>query len=285
MRDRVRTALFTTAGAGLGVVTNVITAYLPNAPHWFLASMFWVAMSALFVPIPTVYMWDFLSTRMALPRIKWVATIVAVWVTAGWIFWLFTQDTLKEWQGPLGPPDVAMCLVYPERPALLLANQSDQVAEQIKYTYVLFDLDSSTPDVPLMIPIGLYEFIKPRSWGGPMNIFDQSLVAPAIKNGDRIVGSIGVQCPKCSVGRSYLVSMVLGQGGWYSLIKGQTSGTAFAVRRLEKPGPGETIFLSSALLPILDKVTKAERLEIEGLKYDLSKDKPDTSLPYVCPKQ
>jgi hypothetical protein len=40
-----------------------------------------------------------------------------------------------------------------------------------------------------------------------------------VKLGDRLVGSAFVDCPECSKGHTYLVSITYGQGGWFVELK------------------------------------------------------------------
>jgi hypothetical protein len=151
-----------------------------------------------------------------------------------------------------------MCLVYPKDPALVLFNPSHQLAEQVLYTYALFDLDAPTPNDPLQVPSGIAAFIKAKGQSGPQNIFD-SISGMRPKKGDRIVGSIGINCAKCSAGHTYLVDITFGYGGWFSEVKGWHAGGVIVPRAL----PGSPSFLDAEkLIPILDKIPSSERLQI-----------------------
>jgi hypothetical protein len=53
-----------------------------------------------------------------------------------------------------------------------------------------------------------------------MNLFNSPSVSPLLKNGNRLFGSAVVDCPTCR-GRTYIVYIVWGQGGWvYEVEKG-----------------------------------------------------------------
>jgi hypothetical protein len=77
-------------------------------------------------------------------------------------------------------PDVTLRFIYPDRPALLLINESGKLAQQIKWSVALWNLDdlrtfSSNPHAsdahePLLIPVQIFDFIRPHSTGGPQTI-------------------------------------------------------------------------------------------------------------------
>lgn len=160
---------------------------------------------------------------------------------------------------PAAPPNVTACLVDSKRPALVLVNSSDVVAEQIMYSYALFDLDANNPNEPLHIPTAKAEFIRPHQAGGPENIFDSVVGPPATKDGDRIVGSIAISCPRCAIGRTYLVSITLGTTGWFALVEGRKDGL------LEAPiftDPTKSFFSAAGFLPLLDKIPLDKRIRI-----------------------
>jgi hypothetical protein len=77
---------------------------------------------------------------------------------------------------------------------------------------------------PLPIPTSSFDWVKPHDEGGPQDIFSSPLVAPLIKNGNRLFGSAVATCPDCSRGRTYAVYIVWGKGGWFSEIPNETSG-------------------------------------------------------------
>src|ERR1700688_165173 len=148
-----------TAGGGLCGGGNLVTAYLPGAPHWFLGLMFWCGIGAICVPLPSWLIWYLLINHTNCRRITLLLIIGVFWYGVFLIGSRMWGATLQAWMGGPPPPDVVMCLVDTKRPALLLVNNSSgQVAEQIKYAYALFDLDSSTPNEPLHIPVGLFDF-------------------------------------------------------------------------------------------------------------------------------
>jgi hypothetical protein len=114
------------------------------------------------------------------------------------------------------PPDVAMRLVYPQSPSLVLINRSGGVARDIKWSVVLWNMDLPGRQSPLPIPVSPFDWLKPSDESGPLNLFDGPLVAELLKPGNRLFGSATVNCPQCDRGRTYIVFIVWGQGGWFS---------------------------------------------------------------------
>jgi hypothetical protein len=121
-------------------------------------------------------------------------------------------------------PDVGLRFVYPQSPAPIIVNPSNALARDIKWAVVLWNIDLPERNDPLPIPSSTFDWVKPHDEGGPQNIFGSSLVAPLIKNGDRLFGSAVATCPDCSRGRTYAVYIVWGKGGWFSEIPNETSG-------------------------------------------------------------
>jgi len=122
-------------------------------------------------------------------------------------------------------PDIALRFVYPESPALVLINNSKVIAKDIKWTVALWNMDLPDRNDPLPIPVSTFDWIKPQSEGGPQNLFGSELVAPLLKSGDKLFGSASVSCPECVRGRTYIVYIVWGQGGWFAEVENEKSGS------------------------------------------------------------
>jgi hypothetical protein len=181
------------------------------------------------------------------------------------------QDKVDKLIAP-PPNDVSLCLVEHARPALVLVNTTDRVASDILYSFGLFDLDSDMPNIPLRIPTGPVNFIKPGLWAGPMD-FLSSIYAggPSVKDGDRIVGSIAVTCPTCTPAHTILLSVVLGKGGWYApyqALKGTRYEGLVAPISLD---PKKPFFDARMFLAILATVPQSERLAIEDARTYIAK--------------
>lgn len=113
-------------------------------------------------------------------------------------------------------PDVTMRLVFPERPALLLENNSDATATQIKYTVALLNIDGPDVGKPAQIPIATFDFIKGHEKGGPQNLFDPPQIAKTPNKGQKLFGWIQISCPSCIKTHYYWAYIHFGLSGWYS---------------------------------------------------------------------
>jgi hypothetical protein len=159
-------------------------------------------------------------------------------------------------------PDVSLRFVYPKSPALMLMNSSDALARDIKWTVYLWNQDLPERDEPLPIPIGTFDWLKPNQKGGPQNLFGSATVAPLIKQGDHLFGSASVNCPTCSRGRTYIVYIVYGEGGWVAEVEREKSGNPFIPPNARK----ET---REAYFKSLEETTAAEsRIPIAESPWD-----------------
>lgn len=172
--------------------------------------------------------------------VAFIFACVAAVVTSTWGVFIFKpSETAKA---PI-LPDSTIAFGFPESPILLLKNDSDAIARNIKWTVVLWNLDDpksySKPadtDIhePLQIPVGTFDFLRPHTSGGPLNLFDGPMVAPHIRKGDRLFGSASVSCPDCKRGHTYVVSIIYGQSGWYAELPEVISGDILAPSRALK---------------------------------------------------
>ena len=144
---------------------------------------------------------------------------------------------------------VALRFVYPPSPALVIVNQSDTVARDIKWTVLLWNMDLPDHNDPLPIPVGTFDFIRPHREGGPQNLFGSPYVSPLIKPGDRLFGSAAVDCPDCARGRTYVVYIVFGKNGWFSEALKEESGGAFRPKSFDKAGRDEYFRVLDAGVP------------------------------------
>jgi len=127
----------------------------------------------------------------------------------------FTPKKLK--------PDVSLILVHPQKFDVIIANNSDVLISQAKYWFGIWDLDRLGPEgnpQTLQIPVALTDWIRPRKSAGPEAIISDNRIQPPAKDGDRLVGFMGVSCPACVKTKTYFVCAVVGQGGWYKEVPG-----------------------------------------------------------------
>jgi hypothetical protein len=122
---------------------------------------------------------------------------------------------------PIILPDVEMRLVGVRHPSPLLVNSSRDVAHDIKWSVELWNLDRppSPPASawnPLLIPVQMFDYIRPHESGGPQEIFNTPLVSNAVSVGNRLFGYGTVTCPNCVTTRCVWIYLVYGSSGWYS---------------------------------------------------------------------
>jgi hypothetical protein len=114
-------------------------------------------------------------------------------------------------------PDIQLKFVNPKDPQLQIVNNSDEVATNIKWNIVAFNLTRINQNrQPLPIPATTFDFLTPQNASMPAGIFQTPLMKPFISEGDRVVGSISVNCPNCMRGRTYIIGIVWGNGDWYA---------------------------------------------------------------------
>lgn len=127
------------------------------------------------------------------------------------------------------PPQVGLRFVYPKAPgpALVIVNQSAVVARDIKWTVALWNMDLPDRDDPLPIPVTSFDWIKGNDEGGPNDLFSSPQVATLLKPGNRLFGSASVSCSTCVRGRTYIIYIVWGEGGWVAELENEKSGRVF----------------------------------------------------------
>jgi hypothetical protein len=142
--------------------------------------------------------------------------------------WKFSEPTgrpTKE-KGPTtpttAPPEVALSFVDPEIPTLLIRNISPVVVHDGLWEVAVWNMDRPNDVNPLQIPTTAFSFIKPHSQAGPIDVFGR--VSSALKRGDRLFGSAVVDCPECEKGKTYIVYIVWGVGGWFAEVKSEYAG-------------------------------------------------------------
>jgi hypothetical protein len=246
-------AIATSAGAGIGLMSSMASAYFPNAPLAIFGLVFWVGVILFLCPLPTWALWVLFNQRLRLGALKAILACTGVWVALLVFFWFFVGSTLARWE-VTPQPELTLCFIGYDRPTLVVLNVSDQVAENIVWQTVLFDLDSPTPDNTLQIPGQKLEYLKPAtklSNGAVMeDLFSFTVGPQVVKSGDRIVGSAAASCPKCLHEKTFLLSIILGSGGWYSQSAEDTSGGLI----LPPDGKAMTMYKMLQSLPTVSRI-------------------------------
>jgi hypothetical protein len=256
------TAIGSTMGAGLGIATNLIPVYWPAAPHWFLGAMLWIGLTALVVPLPSLLIWYIFEKSQA-RHIFGVVSLLIFWIFC-YIFFSAVDRRVSPIWGQPPQPDVTMCLANVAFPALAIKNPTEQVAPNIRYSFGLFDLDSADPGSPLPLKSFTFDFVPAKGVGGPMDIFTG---VTGLKNGDRIVGSIGLACPTCVTGRTYWISILWGQSGWFSPVHGESSGGVMLAYFSPPPNPMRALS-PDAIASLVSQVPAEERIPIKPSPLD-----------------
>jgi hypothetical protein len=166
---------------------------------------------------------------------------------------------IKQMDQEAIPPVMALRFVYPKSPALVLMNQSEAIARNIKWTVTLWNMDLPDRNDPLPIPTTLFDFIRPHDESGPQNLFDGSLVAPLLKPGNRLFGTAAVICPECARGRTYVVYIVWGENGWFSEVENEQSGRLLIPNNFLKATRIEYFKELEAAVPAQSRTPIAER--------------------------
>jgi hypothetical protein len=74
-------------------------------------------------------------------------------------------------------------------------------------------------------------------------------VQALVKSGDRLFGGASVLCAECARGRTFVVYIVWGQGGWFSEIKHEREGIVFVPKKIQKDGIQAYFKALEALVP------------------------------------
>src|SRR5208282_3227381 len=150
---------------------------------------------------------------------------------------------------PIGMPNVSIRFVYPKSPALMFVNPSDLVARDIKWAVVLWNMDLPDRNDPLPIPSSSVDWIKPHDEVGPTSLFGTPIIAPLLSAGNRLFGSAMVDCATCARGRTYIVYIVLGEGGWFSEINKNHPGKLLVPHNFSKETREAYFGLLDSLVP------------------------------------
>jgi hypothetical protein len=157
------------------------------------------------------------------------------------------------------PPEVALRFVYPTSPALMIINQSDVLARDINYVVALWNVDSPDRTDALPIPSNTANWLKEHSEAGPEDLFHSPSVSPLLKPGNRLIGTASVNCATCARGRTYIVSIVWGEGGWVSEFESEKSGKLLTPSRYTKEGLSQYFASLEAAVPVERRIPIGDR--------------------------
>jgi hypothetical protein len=154
------------------------------------------------------------------PKLVWEVLLwIGLLIIVGCILSVIYMNFYKK-EGP----DVTLHLVSTKSPALILDNHSSELAHEIKWAVALWNRDLPPSRNPLPIPVQTFDWIKPHESSGPLDLFNSPIVAPMLKSGNNIFGTVGISCPDCTRGRTFYVFIEFGKGGWFSEATQEKSG-------------------------------------------------------------
>lgn len=151
--------------------------------------------------------------------------------------------------------DIAIKFVYPRSLALVLVNQSDVIAKNIKYHVALWNMDLPDRNDPLPIPVSTFDWIKPNSESGPQNILWYPQTQACFKSGDRLFGTASVIAPESIRGRTYVVYFKVGDNAWYSEIEDDKSGNLYIPVNFSRPSREEYFRTLEAKIPLHSRIS------------------------------
>ncbi len=152
--------------------------------HWFFGAAFVLAAGR-------IAYW--LMSEQSLTPKPIIAAVSFALIGGSWMAvyqWVEAKLPPAPMETPEKPklPDITLRFVYPKSPALVLANPSDSIARDIKYSVVLWNMDVPERDDPLPIPVATFDWLKPHTEGGPQDLFGSPPVASLLNGGNRLIG-------------------------------------------------------------------------------------------------
>lgn len=127
------------------------------------------------------------------------------------------KSTPEPHQNPVTKSGVelAVSLVGPADPAVVVENQSDDLVEGVKWELVMF---RTTDQALFSYPAQDIGYIKPHSRSAAYSMRPNALPhAPGgnqITDGESFIGTLAIDCPLCR-GTTLIVSFVWGSSGWF----------------------------------------------------------------------
>ena len=135
-----------------------------------------------------------------------------------------SQPSTAQLAPSVTKPIVELSLNGARAPALVISNTSGLVAKDIKWTVLLMNVSKPDAKDPLPIPVSSFDFIRPGGTSGRQLLFTPQVTA-TLSSGDKLWGSMSVDCPECARGNTYLIYIDWGHGGWYYHLKDKVNGT------------------------------------------------------------
>lgn len=168
---------------------------------------------------------------------------------------LYNQTPIKKSSNQTATADLHLRLEGNEAPIVQVSNNSAATAHDIYIAYALWNMEHPEIADPIKIPFSQMKWLKPKQSSGRTLLLSEQ-ISQSIKRGDRILGSISIDCSDCERGRTYLVYIEYGKGGWIAEDKNEKSG--------------------SLRFPVKDNRPDATTLEARNRYFDFIKSIPDS---------
>jgi len=194
-------------------------------------------------------------------KIAWgAATLVGVTAVSGvGLPWVSEKENSRR------PPDVSLCFVTYKHPVLVILNNSDKPVENSIFGAAMVNLDAPNPDEPIHMGGRTFELIEAHGTSGPYDVFTEIHDSPPLKDGDRVVGTVSIGCPRCLMARSFSVSLTWGKSdGWFSQVKVQASGRLYTP--MELSGLNSPHVSARGVASFVDAVPSRDRIPIRSLR-------------------
>lgn len=229
---------------------------------WYFRSLLVLIMAGIIVDLIIRSPWT--ANWQWRPKLFCIVTAFCLLGAAAW------RPIADDYRGA-ELPEGGLRFVHPELPMLVLDNNSSAIARDIKKMVGIWNADDlrtyvagSSGDDPLPIPVSTFDMLRPHTSSGPESLFQPSVNAGYIKPGNRLIGSIGVICPTCSRGHTYVVYIVWGKEGWYAEVpqyndKQLNEGQVVVPRRITKENLDQ--FFKS-----IEQTPKSERHQIKEVE-------------------
>jgi hypothetical protein len=218
MPDDLRTAQYTADGFAVAFALACMTFCFVNTGF---AIGLGIAAIAMFVAAQTLHKLQYISfsfpkliTSRENPRNMRLTLIIStiIVLAAGAFISLAINFLISTDRGP----DVAMRLVIPTKPAIMLDNKSAYTARMVKYVLAFIYLTGTNAGTPVPVLVATADFIKGHDSVGPENLFDPPQILRSPSEAQKMFGWIQISCPDCVRIRYYWTYIKFGFGGWYA---------------------------------------------------------------------
>lgn len=117
---------------------------------------------------------------------------------------------------------VTLRVVDPSEPGLVFTNRTRSETNTIRYSVALWKMG---PDGnPLRLTNEVLARLGPGETSTVVTLFDTTEIRSRLREGNKVVGAIGLDCADCARGYSYRVYISYGEGGWFAEVPNATDG-------------------------------------------------------------